>query len=62
MIDLEKKLVTKVSEWCKKLRTSSSYRQDDIADKASAPVVAKKTLPRIKIPFLLSGLNRTLKA
>ena len=35
MIDLEKKLVTKVSERCKKLRTSSTYRQDDIADKAS---------------------------
>ncbi|MDT2801786.1 hypothetical protein [Vagococcus lutrae] len=35
MIDLEKKLVTKVSDRCKKLRKNSTYRQDDIADKAS---------------------------
>ena len=35
MIDLEKNLVVTISERCKKLRASSTYRQDDIADKAS---------------------------
>lgn len=35
MIDLEKNLVATISERCKKLRESSTYRQDDIADKAS---------------------------
>lgn len=35
MIALEKKLDIKVSERCKILRISSTYRQDDMADKAS---------------------------
>lgn len=35
MIDLEGKLVATISERCKKLRANSTYRQDDIADKAS---------------------------
>ena len=35
MIDLEKKLVETISERCKKLRANSTFRQDDIADKAS---------------------------
>lgn len=35
MINLEKDLVPIISESCKKLRANSTYRQDDIADKAS---------------------------
>lgn len=35
MIDLEGKLVSKIAERCEKIRKSTTYRQDDIADKAS---------------------------
>ncbi|EIA20725.1 hypothetical protein [Listeria fleischmannii] len=35
MIDLEEKLVSKIAERCENLRKNTTYRQDDIADKAS---------------------------